>query len=131
MIRQNTMVGARGYALSILRIVAGFLILCHGLQKLFGMLGGHKMPLASLLGVASVIETVGGILIIAGLFTRVTAFILCGEMAVAYFHAHAPRGAFPIRNGGEIAVLNCFVFLYFIFAGGGPLSLDRVARRRE
>jgi putative oxidoreductase len=97
--------------------VAGFLILCHGVQKLFGMLGGHRMPITSLLGLAGIIETVGGILLILGLFTRPAAFILCGEMAVAYFRAHAPRAPLPIQNMGEPAVLNCFIFLYLIFAG--------------
>ncbi|MBV9267096.1 MAG: DoxX family protein [Acidobacteriaceae bacterium] len=119
------------FALSILRLVAGFLILCHGLQKVFGILGGHRAPLASLLGAAGLIETLGGVLILFGLFTRPTAFILCGEMAVAYFRAHAHRAPLPIQNGGELAVLDCFVFLYLIFAGAGAISVDRFVRGRS
>ena len=117
--------------LSLLRIIVGFLILCHGTQKLFGIPGAHAMhpPLASLLGVASLIETPGGVLLLVGLFTRPVAFILSGEMAVAYFTQHAPRGFWPILNGGELAVCLCFVFLYLAAAGGGPWSLD--ARRRS
>src|SRR6266487_1921129 len=92
-----------GYVLSLLRIVIGFLFSCHGLQKLFGLfggMGGHgaKAATLSLLWVASILETFGGLLIIFGLFTRPVAFILCGEMAVAYFRAHAPRGLWPIVN---------------------------------
>ncbi|MDQ2777773.1 MAG: DoxX family protein [Acidobacteriota bacterium] len=126
---------ASSYALSILRIVTGLLFICHGLQKLFGMLGGHRVPvsavLTSLFGVAGLLETIGGTLIILGLFTRPVAFILCGEMAVAYFKAHLPSGPIPLVNHGEIAVLNCFVFLYLIFAGGGPISLDRILRGKN
>ena len=115
---------------SLLRIVAGYTFSLHGYQKLFGWfggLGGNKAELASLMGAAGLIETVGGALIILGLFTRPTGFILCGQMAVAYFMAHAPNGAlFPILNGGEITVLYCFTFLWFAAAGPGPLSVDAV-----
>ena len=122
------------YGLVLLRIVAGFLFSCHGLQKIFGMfggMGGHRVPLASLFGVAGTLETFGGILIILGLFTRPVAFVLCGEMAYAYFAMHFPRGFLPLRNGGELAVLNCFSFLLFVFAGPGAFSLDGLVRKRQ
>jgi putative oxidoreductase len=115
---------------SILRMVAGFLILQHGTQKLFGFPANQPSPpveLLSRLGLASVIEIVCGLLLILGLFTRPAAFVLAGEMAVAYFIAHVPRGLLPLLNGGEPAVLNCFIFLYLCVAGAGPWSLD--ARR--
>jgi putative oxidoreductase len=82
-------------------------------------------PLVSLFGFAAILETVGGILLVIGLFTRPVAFILAGEMAVAYFMAHSPKDFFPINNAGESAVLFCFVFLYLIFAGPGAWSIDR------
>jgi putative oxidoreductase len=85
----------------------------------------------SLLWFAGVIETFGGLLIILGLFTRPAAFLLCGEMAVAYFKQHAGRGTWPISNGGELAVIYCFVFLYLVYAGAGPLSLDRAVRKKS
>jgi putative oxidoreductase len=116
-----------GLLLSVLRIVAALLFLEHGTQKLFGYPPGPPFtgfPNFSLLGIAGMLEVVGGVLLLIGLFTRVTAFIACGEMAVAYFRAHHPRGFFPINNMGEITVLLCFVFLYLIAAGPGPLSLD-------
>ena len=121
------------YALSLLRIVAGFTFSLHGFQKVFGAfgsMGGRGAAITSLLGIAGVLETVGGILILTGLFTRCVAFVLCGEMAFAYFTRHAPRGLWPIANGGELAVLYCFIFLFLIFAGAGPWSLDRFVRRR-
>jgi len=119
---------------SVLRVVVGFTFSLHGFQKLtglFGGIGGHgaKAPLFSLMGTAGVIETFGGLLLLAGLFTRPVAFVLAGEMAYAYFHAHQPRGLWPIQNGGELAVVYCFVFLYLCTAGPGPLSLDRIFRR--
>jgi putative oxidoreductase len=80
---------------------------------------------------AGVIECFGGLLIILGLFTRPVAFLLCGEMAVAYFKQHAVRGLWPISNGGELAVIYCFVFLYLVHAGAGPLSLDRAVRKKS
>jgi len=123
----------QGYARSIMRIVIGFLFTQHGCQKLFGMfggLGGHAAPMWSELWVAGVLETFGGALIVLGLFTRPVAFLLCGEMAAAFFRQHFPRGFWPIRNGGELAVLYCFVYLYLAAAGGGPLSLDRRLRRK-
>lgn len=122
------------YALSLLRIVVGFTFSLHGYQKLFGLFGGlghgATAHLASLLGVAGVLETFGGALIFLGLYTRPVAFILCGEMAVAYFHQHAPRGLWPISNGGELAVLYCFIFLLLVSAGAGPWSLDRAIRNK-
>lgn len=111
-----------GYA--AMRIVLSFLYFCHGLQKLVGAFGGHQVPLGSLLGAAAAIETVLGALILVGFQTSWAAFIACGEMAVAYFRAHAPRGGLPIRNGGELAVALCFVFLYVAMRGGGRWSVD-------
>jgi len=116
------------YLRSLLRIVVGFTFSLHGWQKFFGAfggLGGTKPPLDSLMGVAGVIETFGGALIILGLFTRPTAFVLCGQMAVAYFMVHLPMNFFPLLNGGEITVLYCFTFLWLTAAGAGPISLDR------
>ena len=117
--------------LSVLRIVAGFLFLLHGTQKLFAIppsASGRTVELASRLGAAGVIETVGGLLILLGLFTRPAAFICSGEMAFAYFLAHAPRGPLPLGNGGEVPVLFCFIFLYLAAAGAGPWSLDALRR---
>ena len=113
--------------LGILRIVIGFLFLQHGSAKLLGvphvaMFDG--LQLFSLIGVAGILELVGGILILIGLCTRVTAFILSGEMAFAYFIEHAGAGFRPLLNGGELAVIYCFVFLYFAFAGAGAFSID-------
>jgi putative oxidoreductase len=124
-----------GYARSVLRIVAGLTFSLHGFQKLFGMfggMGGHGATahMWSQFWVAGVLEALGGVLLILGLFTRPVAFLLCGEMAVAYFGTHFPRGFAPIQNGGELAVLYCFVFLYLAAAGGGPIGLDRAARRK-
>ena len=122
------------YALSLLRAVAGFTFWLHGFQKLFGFFGGmghgSRAHLLSLMGAAGAIETIGGLLILIGLYTRPVAFILCGEMAVAYFKQHAPRGLWPISNGGELAVLYCFIFLLLLSAGGGAWSLDRAFRNK-
>jgi putative oxidoreductase len=114
--------------LSILRIVAALLYLEHGLAKFFGfphVANFDNLNLVSLIGVAGLIETIGSALLLLGLFTRVAAFIMSGEMAFAYFMSHAPRGFFPILNSGELAVLYCFLFLYFAVAGGGAWSLDQ------
>ena len=108
---------------ALLRIVAGALFACHGAQKLFGVLGGQKQT-ETLMLAAGVIEFVGGILIAAGLFASIVAFIAAGEMAVAYFKQHAPGGFWPIVNRGELAVLFCFVFLYVASRGSGILSID-------
>lgn len=118
--------------LSILRIVVALLFMTHGAQKLFGFpapLPGGGPPLASLFGVSGILEFFGGLLILLGLFTRPVAFILAGEMAVAYFKMHAPGGFWPLLNQGEAAVLYCYVFLYMAVAGGGSWSLDRQLRR--
>jgi len=118
----------RGYALSVMRMVIGLTFMSHGLQKVLGLFGGKPLPISSLVGFGGYLELIGGILILVGLFTRPVAFVLCGEMAVAYFRAHAPQGLWPIVNHGELAVVYCFVFFYLIFSGAGPLSLDRVIR---
>jgi putative oxidoreductase len=119
--------------LSILRVIAGFLILQHGLQKIFGFPAGPQPqptpPLLSMMGIVGILELVGGILLIIGLFTRPAAFILSGLLAVAYFMAHAPAGFWPVLNKGELAALYSFVFLYLAVAGGGEWSLDRMLRR--
>src|SRR4051794_22443861 len=120
-------------ALSVLRIMVGLLFLEHGTQKIFNFPPRPQAPPFELFtlapGLAGVLELVGGILIVLGLFTRPVAFILSGEMAVAYFMSHAPRGFFPISmggNGGELAILYCFIFLYFVFVGAGVWSLDEM-----
>src|SRR5271163_1638422 len=116
----------RPYILSILRIVVGLLFLQHGLSKVFNFPAPSPVPsLSGLLILAAFLETVGALLFLIGAYTRVVAFILSGEMAFAYFMAHAPRSVYPIVNGGEPAILFCFVFLYFAFAGGGRWSVDR------
>jgi putative oxidoreductase len=112
--------------LSILRIVVGLLFLEHGLSKVFNFPAPSPVPsLSGLLILAAILETIGAALFLVGAFTRIVAFILSGEMAFAYFMAHAPRSFYPIVNAGEMAVLFCFIFLYFAFAGGGPLSVER------
>jgi putative oxidoreductase len=115
--------------LSVLRIIAGLLFLEHGLAKLVGfphVTMFDKLQLVSLIGLAGIIELVGGSLLALGLFTRIAAFIMSGEMAFAYFISHAPRGFFPILNGGELAIVYCFLFLYFAVAGAGAWSLDQL-----
>jgi putative oxidoreductase len=114
---------------ALLRIVAGLLFACHGAQKLFGVLGGQQMPLMSQMGLAGIIEFGGGLLIAVGFLTSIVAFIASGEMAAAYFTAHAPRGPVPIQNGGELAVLYCFLFLYIASRGAGMWGVDRGGRR--
>jgi putative oxidoreductase len=117
--------------LSLLRLVVGLLFLEHGLAKLAHFphqANFDNLQLVSLLGLAGVIELAGGALVAVGLFTRLAAFIMSGEMAVAYFHSHAPRAFFPLLNGGDAAILYCFIFFYFFLAGGGPYSLDRALR---
>ena len=118
--------------LSILRIMTGLLFLQHGTAKLL------KIPVVPMFanlnlmtppGIAGVLELVGGVLMILGLFTRSTAFVLSGLMAAAYFMAHAPRGFYPILNAGELAILFCFVVLYFAAAGPGPWSIDAARRK--
>ncbi|HET6492360.1 MAG TPA: DoxX family protein [Burkholderiales bacterium] len=121
-------------ALALLRIVTAYLLIPHGTAKLFG--APHQavfdgLQLMSLMGLAGVLEAFGGALFLIGLFTRPVAFVLCGFMAVAYFMAHASQGSvlLPMLNGGEPAVLYCFVFLYFVFAGAGAWSVDSVRQR--
>lgn len=118
--------------LSLLRIVAAFMFMSHGMQKILGFPGPRPAvaELLSLTGVAGMLELCGGILLLLGLFTRPVAFLLSGEMAVAYFMAHAPQGFWPLLNRGELSALYSFVFLYFAAAGGGALSLDRLWRNR-
>jgi putative oxidoreductase len=116
------------HLLSLLRIILAFLFIQHGSQKLFNFPAikpGPALELFSLVGLAGVLEFFGGLLLLLGLSTRPVAFILSGLMAVAYFMAHAPKGFWPSVNGGELAVLYCFAFLYLAAAGGGPWSLDR------
>jgi putative oxidoreductase len=123
------------YARSVLRIVVGFTFSLHGMQKLLGLFGGFggkggTAPFGSLFWFAGALELIGGLLVILGLFTSPVAFILCGEMAVAYFRAHFPHGFLPIRNGGELAVLYCFIFLYLCAAGAGPFSVDSLVGKK-
>ena len=120
--------------LSILRIVAAFLFIQFGTTKLFAMPGpvmpgGGRAPAGSLAWFAGVIEVVGGGLLLLGLCTRPVAFVVCGEMAIAYFHGHAPSGFWPVLNGGHPAVLFCFIWLYLSAAGGGPWSIDALRRK--
>ena len=122
---------------ALLRIVAGFLFACHGAQKLFGVLGGfggepgNTTPLFSMMGVAGIIELVGGILILVGLLTSWAAFICSGQMAVAYFMAHFPIGFHPLTNGGELAALYCWYFLYVASRGAQAWSLDSLVFRSK
>lgn len=115
---------------AILRIVAGFLFFQHGLPKLFGGFGRDApAELMSQMGLAGIIEVFGGAAIALGLLTSPIAFIASGEMAVAYFQAHLPRGFWPVQNGGELAALYCFVFLYFAARGSGKWSIDSIRTR--
>lgn len=113
----------------LLRVVAGALILQHGGQKLFGWFGGTPVTLMSQMGLAGVIEFFGGIAVAIGVLTRPAAFLLSGELAVAYFQAHQPKGALPIQNKGELAVLYSFVFLFFAAWGAGGFSIDGLRKQ--
>ena len=117
------------FLLSVMRIVLALLFMQHGAQKLFGFGGGDTVQLLSLIGLAGVLEFFGGLLLLAGLFTRPVAFVLSGEMAFAYFMVHAPQSPWPLFNHGDLAVAFCFAFLYLSAAGGGPWSVDRLLRR--
>src|SRR5512137_2415542 len=121
------------YILSIVRIVVALLFFEHGLSKMFGF--PQPMPAPALFSLAwfsGAIEFVGGGLLAIGLFSRAAAFIMSGEMAIGYFISHAPHSFFPILNRGDAAILYCFIFLYFVFAGGGPWSLDaKLAGQRQ
>jgi len=115
---------------TLLRVMAGLMFAQHGAQKILGVLGGQKVPLASLFGLGGLIELVGGLLIAVGLFTSWAAFLCAGEMAVAYFMVHFRQGFWPVQNQGELAVLYCFVFLYMAARGGGRYSLDASIGKR-
>ena len=119
--------------LSVLRIVTGLLFVEHGTQKLLGYpdgpMAGSPVDL-SLMGMSGVLELVGGALILIGLFTRPVALILSGMMAVAYWMVHAPQNPFPVNNQGDAAILYCFVFLYLVFPGAGPISVDAMMKKR-
>jgi putative oxidoreductase len=117
--------------LSILRIMAGLLFMEHGMSKLFNFPHGSVHPtFPSLVFIAGILECFGGALVALGLLTRPVAFLLSGEMAIAYFKVHAPKSFFPLQNAGEAAVLYCFIFFYLFVAGGGAWSLDRLRGRR-
>jgi putative oxidoreductase len=125
----------RPASLALLRIGAGLLYVEHGAQKLLGMFGGFggtpgaTAPLASLMGVAGVLELFGGLLIVLGLFTRPVALLLAGEMLVAFFKAHAPKGGVPLENGGEVPLLYLLIFLTLAVLGAGALSIDAARSR--
>ena len=119
------------YLLSVLRIAIGLIFFQHGAEKIWGFAGGRiDHNFVTLHGFAGPLEVIGGTLVTLGLFTRGTAFILCGEMAVAYFSRWAPRGFWPINNGGEEAVIFCFLYLWLVTAGAGPWSLDDLLFRK-
>lgn len=123
------------YLLSVLRIAAAFMFIMPGTMKLFAFPAGippagGTVPLMSQMGLGAILETFGGALLLLGLFTRPVAFVLSGEMAVAYFQFHSPKGFWPILNGGIAAALYCFVWLYISAAGAGPWSLDARRERR-
>jgi putative oxidoreductase len=127
---------ARQVTYFLLRVVAGLLFFQRGSMKLLGWFGGIPpngsiAPLMSQVGIGGVLESFGGLAIMLGLLTRPVAFILCGEMAVAYWQFHAPKGFWPIQNHGEPAVLLCFIFLYMVAQGGGAWSLDALIRRKS
>lgn len=114
----------------LLRLVTGFLFMQVGAAKLFGWFGRPPVTLMSQMGLAGILEFFGGILILLGLGTRPVAFILSGQMAVAYFQAHQPKGTWPIQNHGEQAVLFCFIYLFMAAYGGGRWSLDSLTKRK-
>lgn len=128
----ESMAAWKPQALSVFRIIAGLLIIQHGLAKLVGfpvVAAFANLQPMSLLGAAGFIELVGGALLILGLWTQPAAFILSGEMAVAYFMSHAPKGFFPLINGGTLAIMYCFAFLYLATAGAGPWSVDAAMKK--
>ena len=115
--------------LSVLRIVAALIFMAHGTQKILGFPAGSSPEMFTLPWIAGVLELFGGALLVLGLFVRPVAFVLSGLMACAYWLAHAPKSFFPVLNGGDAAILYCFVFLYFVAAGGGVWSLDHLLRK--
>ena len=117
--------------LSILRIVVALLFIQHGTTKFFGFPAAGPASLPPLIIVQGLLEIVGGVLLLVGAYSRIIAFILSGDMAVAYFMSHFPKSFFPMANGGNLAVLYSFVFLYIFFAGGGPWSVDEALLKRE
>lgn len=123
-----------GQLLSILRIVSALLFIQHGTTKLLQFpateMFAEAPPMGSLMWIAGVLELGGGVLLALGLFTRPVAFVLSGMMAVAYWMAHAPQSVYPIQNGGELAIMFCFAFLYIAAVGGGPWAADAVLRKR-
>jgi putative oxidoreductase len=121
---------ARPYILSLLRILVALLFIAHGTQKFFAFPAAGPV-LNPLLTAQAAIELVGGVLLVFGVYTRFVAFILSGDMAVAYFMAHFPKSFFPSLNGGDAAVLYCFIFFYLIFAGGGAWSVDRAVLKQD
>lgn len=122
---RSTFATARSVTHAILRIGAGLLFMQHGVQKLFGLLGGNTVELVSMMGLAGVLEFVGGLFIVIGFLTRPTAAILAIEMVAAYVIAHMPQGGFPVENDGELALLYALVFLFFAASGAGRASVDR------
>jgi putative oxidoreductase len=117
------------FVLALTRVVVAFLFACHGVQKLFGALGGHQMLHNPWMFTAGVLECAGSVFIALGFYARPVAFLLSGEMAVAYFRAHFPLGFWPILNHGELAVVYCFFYLYLSVRGAGVLSIDGLRRK--
>ena len=139
MANRNRLAWTEQVALNLLRIVAGFLFWQHGAQKLLpegiqtqiGILNSGPVDFFSLMGLAGILEFVGGLLLVLGLFTRPVAFILAGEMAWAYFQSHAPNGVWPSLNRGELAALYSFLFLYIAARGGGVIGIDGILKLRK
>jgi putative oxidoreductase len=128
---EQTATNVAPYVRSIVRVVVALMFLEHGLSRLLGWPSAIPTPpMLTMYWFAGMIELCGAILVLLGLFTRPAAFIMSGEMAFAYFISHAPRGFFPILNGGDGAILYCFIFLYLAFAGAGPWSLDALWRKK-
>jgi putative oxidoreductase len=131
MIRSDSLILWAPRVLSIVRIMAALLFLEHGTTKLLGFPAGTQPAMFTLSWTQGVIELIGGLLLAIGLFTRPVAFVLSGDMAVAYFMAHAPQSFFPVINRGDAAILYCFIFFYIFFAGPGPWSVDAMWRRTQ
>jgi putative oxidoreductase len=123
--------GAAAVVLSLLRFVAGLCFMQHGLSKLFAFPAASPAHMTALVFAAGIIEALGGLLVCIGLLTRPAAFIMSGEMAIGYFMVHLPKSIFPIVNGGDLAIMYCFVFFYIAVAGGGAWSLDRLMSGRR